>query len=66
MINALELNPHFITDEKGIKQSVILSMETFQELLDDLEDLSAIAERKAEPTTTHADVLKELKQSGLL
>jgi len=66
MINAIELHPQFITDEKGTKQSVILSMPVFQELLENLEDLAAIAERKDESLTSHADFLKELKGSGLL
>jgi len=61
MIDTIELHPQFITDEKGVKQSVILSMPIFQALLEDLEDLAAIAERKDEATTSHADFLKELK-----
>jgi len=66
MINTIELHPQFITDEKGMKQSVVLSMPVFQELLENLEDLAAIAERKDESLTSHADFLKELKGSGLL
>lgn len=66
MINTSEIHPQFITDENGIKQSVILSMSIFQGLLEDLEDLAAVAERKDEATTSHTDFLKELKGSGLL
>ena len=66
MINIVELHPKFITDENGIKQSVILPIATFQELVEDIEDLAAVAERRDESTTSHAEFLKELKISGLL
>ena len=66
MINIVELHPKFITDENGTKQSVVLSMSTFQMLVEDLEDLAAVAERREEPTTSHNEFLKELKISGLL
>ena len=66
MINIAELHPKFITDEHGTKQSVVLSISVFQELVEDLEDLAAVAERREEPTTSHAEFLKELKISGFL
>ena len=58
--------PKFITDEHGTKQSVVLSISVFQELVEDLEDLAAVAERREEPKTSHAEFLKELKIIGLL
>ncbi len=61
-----QLQPQYITDAQGNKLSVVLSIQAFNELLDDLEDLAAIAERREELTTSHADVLAELKQDGLL
>ena len=66
MINIEELHPQFITDESGNKHSVVLPMADFQELIEDLEDLAAVAERREEPTTDHAEFIKELKSSGLL
>ena len=66
MINIAELHPKFIIDEHGNKQSVVLSISVFQDLVEDLEDLAAVAERREELTTSHAEVLKELKSSGLL
>lgn len=50
----------YIIDEQGEKISVILPIADYQELLDDLEDLAAVAERRNEPTENFADVLKEL------
>ncbi|MCK5121230.1 MAG: hypothetical protein KAQ91_04570 [Methylococcales bacterium] len=66
MINIAELHPKFITDENGIKQSVVLSIAAFQELVENLEDLAVVAERKEEPTISHTEFLKELKTSGHL
>lgn len=66
MINIEQLHPQFITDEKGQRKSVVLPMTDFQELIHDLEDLAVVAERREEPTTSHADFIKELRSSGLL
>jgi len=63
MINIQELHPQYITDEEGQKKSVILPIATFQELLEDIEDLVTIAERKDEPTISHEQLLKELEIS---
>ncbi len=60
------LHPQYITDQAGKRQSVILPVNEFQQLLEDLEDLIALAERKEEDTTSHAELLKELKQDGLI
>ena len=61
-----ELNPQFITNEAGEKISVVLPMDKFQELLEDIEDLAAIAERRDEPTIPHDEFIKELKRDGLI
>jgi len=66
MFDLRELKPKYITDEQGNKISVILSVNDYQELLEELEDLTAIAERKEEPLITHEKVKEDLKNSGLL
>jgi|SaaInl8_200m_RNA_FD_contig_21_3568747_length_1417_multi_7_in_0_out_0_2 hypothetical protein len=66
MINIEQLHTQFIIDEKGQRKSVILPISGFQELIHDLEDLAVVAERREEPTTSHADFIKELKSSGIL
>ncbi|MEA1884114.1 MAG: hypothetical protein U9N62_06305 [Thermotogota bacterium] len=66
MLNIRDLNPQYITDSKGEKISVILSIDDFQELLEELEDLTAIAERIDDPLIPHEKVKEELKKSGLL
>jgi hypothetical protein len=60
------LNPQYITNKKGAKTAVILSIKKYHELLEDLHDLAVIAERKDEPTISHKELLKELKNEGLV
>ncbi len=59
-------SPQYITDDKGNRMSVILPVNDYQELLDDLEDLAAVAERRDEKSISHDDVIKHLKASGKL
>jgi hypothetical protein len=66
MIGLKELNPQYITNEAGEKISVVLPMAKFQELLEEIEDLAAIAERRDEPTISHEELIKELKQDGII
>ena len=54
-------HPQYITDEKGDKKSVILPISKFQELMEDIEDLATVAERRDEPTISHEKLLAELK-----
>lgn len=56
----------YIVDEKGQKTAVILSIEEYEELLEDLCDLAVIAERRDEPAITFVELKKRLKEDGLL
>ncbi len=60
------LHPQYITNEQGDKTAVILPIDTFEELLEDIDDLAAIAERKDEPTISHEELIAELKQDGII
>jgi len=51
-----QLHPEYVTDSEGHKKAVILSIEEFDELLEDLDDLACIAERRDEPTVPHDKV----------
>lgn len=66
MIRLDNVSPQYITDEKGKKKSVILPISKFQELIEDIEDLAAVAERRDEPTMSHKKFLAELKDDGLI
>jgi hypothetical protein len=56
----------FITDANGKKKAIILDIELYQEILEDLEDLRLLAERKDEATVPLSDVEERLKARGLL
>ncbi len=56
----------FITDENGNKQSVVIPVETYEEIIEDIRDLAAIAERKDDKTLSLEEVKKNLKADGLL
>jgi hypothetical protein len=66
MINLNALNPEYITDTQGNKKSVVFSISAFQELLEDIQDLVIIAERKNELTISHEKVINELKRDGII
>ncbi|WP_019864729.1 hypothetical protein [Methylovulum miyakonense] len=57
----MTIQPQYITDANGQKLSVILPIDDYLELLEDLEDLATIAERKDEATFSLEDVIKELQ-----
>lgn len=61
-----DLQAQYITDEKGKKTAVILPIEEFEELLEDLQDLAVLAERREEPTIPHEEVIARLKRDGYL
>jgi PHD/YefM family antitoxin component YafN of YafNO toxin-antitoxin module len=66
MIEIQNFQAQYVTDESGKKTAVILPIEEFEELLEDLEDLALMAERREEPTISFEEVKKRLKQDGLL
>ncbi len=66
MIDLKELHAQFITNESGERVSVVLPLVDFQTLIEDIEDLAAIAERREEPTISHEQLVKELKKDGLI
>jgi len=66
MVQIRELQAQYVTDESGNKTAVILPIEEFEELLEDLEDLAMLAERRDEPTLSFEEVKERLKSDGLL
>jgi hypothetical protein len=66
VITTENLHPHFITDVTGKRISVVLPVSEYEELLEEIEDLAAIEERRDEPTISHEDLLAGLKRDGIL
>lgn len=46
------------------EETVILPFNEYEELVEDLSDLAAAAERRNEETVSHEQLLKELKTDG--
>lgn len=56
----------FIIDEKGNKTDVIMPIDEYNELIEDLHDLAIIAERREEPEMSFEEVKKRLKKNGVI
>jgi len=57
---------HYITDEHGQRTAVVMPIVQYEKLIEDLDDLAAIAERREEPTISHDQFVAELKRDGIL
>jgi len=55
----------FLTNEKGRKTAVVLPIDDYEKLLEDMDDLAVIAERREEKTIPHAEFKKRLKRNDL-
>jgi hypothetical protein len=66
MLKLDEIEYQYVTNATGEKTAVVIPIGTFEQLLEDLEDLAAVAERRDEETISHADLIAELKANGLL
>ena len=58
--------PQYITDEKGRKKAVILSMRDYRRLMEDLYDIAVVRARRGEPTIPWEEVVAGLKADGIL
>lgn len=60
------LHPEYITDADGRRKAVVLPIDEYESLVEDLADLALLAERRGEPTSSHQEVVDELRRDGLL
>jgi hypothetical protein len=56
----------YVTDRKGKRTGVVLSIRRYSRLMDDLHDLAVAAERRDEKPMTAYDMKKRLHKRGLL
>lgn len=61
-----QLRPKFIVDGKGRKKAVVISFAAYEKLMEDLADLAAAVERREEQTVSQEQLLKDLKDYGIL
>ncbi len=62
----MTIYPEYVTDGDGNKKAVIIPLAEYEELIEDLQDLAVVAERRGEPTVSHEQLTAELKRDGLL
>jgi PHD/YefM family antitoxin component YafN of YafNO toxin-antitoxin module len=56
----------YIVDDKGDRTAVIIPINEYEELMEDLHDLAVIAERRDEPTTSFEELKRKLRADGVL
>lgn len=61
-----ERAPTFLHDEQGNKTHVLLPIDVYEDLLEDLHDLAAVAELEEEDTLPFDELVSNLKRSGKL
>jgi hypothetical protein len=50
----------YITNDRGERTAVVLPISDYEKLLEGLEDLAVVAERRDEPTIPHEQFVSEL------
>ena len=66
MVDLQELHLQYIVDDHGNKSGVLLTLDAFDALVEELDDLAVLAERREEDTLPHEQVIEQLKRDGLL
>jgi len=61
-----ESSEQYIVNEKGQKTAVILDVNEYEELLEDLHDIAIVAERRDELTIDFEELKNRLKADGRL
>jgi hypothetical protein len=57
-----EAKRSYVVDEDGNRTAVMLPIEEYEELLEDLQDLAVIAQRRDEPTVPLDVVVEQLEE----
>ena len=62
----MTMNTQYITDDRGDKLAVVIPIGEYEELMEDVSDLAAVAERRDEETVSLSEVKRRLLEDGLL
>jgi PHD/YefM family antitoxin component YafN of YafNO toxin-antitoxin module len=60
------LQEQYVIDTEGNKTAVILSLQRYEQLLEDLHDLAVVAERREEKPISLEEMKRRLREDGLL
>ncbi len=61
-----KLRERYVVDETGKKTEVILPIEVYEKLLEDLHDLAVVAERREEKPISAEEMKRRLKEDGVV
>jgi len=56
----------YLVDEQGNRKAVVVPLEEYERLLEDLHDLAVVAERRDEPSASLEEVKARLRVDGIL
>ena len=62
----MDFKGHYLVNEEGKKTGIVLSIEEYEEILEDLHDLAILAERRDESTIPFEVLKEQLKNDGIL
>jgi PHD/YefM family antitoxin component YafN of YafNO toxin-antitoxin module len=60
------MTTQFLTDDTGKKVAVVIPVAEFEGLMEDIDDLVVIAERRGEERNSLEEVKRRLREDGLL
>ena len=63
---AMAAREQYVVDSEGRKTAVLLSLEQYERLLEDLHDLAVVAERRDEEPISLEELKRRLKKDGLI
>jgi len=56
----------YVIDSEGRRTAVLLSLDQYERLMEDLHDLAVVAERRDEESISLQELKRRLKKDGLL
>jgi PHD/YefM family antitoxin component YafN of YafNO toxin-antitoxin module len=62
----MTLQEQYVIDTEGNKIAVILSLQRYEQLMEDLHDLAIVAERREEKPISLEEMKRRLREDGLL
>ena len=63
---AMAAREQYVVDSEGRKTAVLLSLEQYERLLEDLHDLAVVAERRDEEPISLEELKRRLKKDGFI
>ena len=62
----MTLQEQYVIDTEGNKTAVILSLQRYEQLMEDLHDLAVVAERREEKPISLEEMKRRLREDGVL